>query len=41
MQTSQCPQCGSPVGGCDHQLVDGVTPATDLERQFSGLGIGS
>ena len=41
MQTSQCPQCGSPVGGRDHQLVDGVTPATDLERQFGGLGIGS
>jgi hypothetical protein len=40
MQTSVCPQCGSPVGGRNRQLVDGVTPATDLERQFGGLGIG-
>jgi hypothetical protein len=28
-------------GGRDHQLVDGVTPATDLEHQFGGLGISS
>jgi hypothetical protein len=41
MQTSQCPQCGSPVGGRDHQPVGGVTRATDLELQFGGLGIGS
>jgi len=37
MQTSQCPQCGSPVGGQDHQAVEGVTRATDLEAQFGGL----
>ena len=41
MQTSQCPQCGSPIGGHGHRPVDGVTHATDLERQFGGLGIGS
>ena len=34
METSQCPQCGSPVGGRDHRAIDGVRPATDLERQF-------
>jgi hypothetical protein len=27
--------------GCDYQHVDSVTCATDLERQFGGLGIGS
>jgi AAA domain len=41
METSQCPQCGSPIGGHDHQFVNGVTSAMDLERQFGGLGIGS
>jgi hypothetical protein len=39
METSQCPQCGSPVGGHDHRPLGGVTPATDLERQFGGIGI--
>ncbi|TVY17442.1 E3 ubiquitin-protein ligase [Lachnellula arida] len=39
MQTSRCPQCGSPVGGQNHQAVGGVTRATDLEEQFAGLGI--
>jgi hypothetical protein len=37
METSQCPQCGSPVGGRDHQAVGGVRLATDLERQFGEL----
>ena len=39
METSQCPQCGSPVGGRDHQAISGVRPATDLELQFGGLRI--
>jgi len=39
METSQCPQCGSPVGGHDHRAIGGVRPATDLERQFGGLRI--
>ncbi|KAG9247660.1 hypothetical protein BJ878DRAFT_580600 [Calycina marina] len=39
METSQCPQCGSPVGGHDHQAIGGVRPATDLERQFGGVRI--
>lgn len=38
METSVCPQCGSPVGGHDHQAVDGVRHATDLERQFGESG---
>ena len=39
MQTSRCPQCGSPVGGSNHEAVGGVRHATDLEQQFGGLGI--
>ena len=39
METSQCPQCGSPVSGHDHQAIGSVTPATDLERQFGGVRI--
>jgi hypothetical protein len=39
METSQCPQCGSPVGGRDHEAVGGVTRATDLDREFGGLRI--
>jgi hypothetical protein len=31
MKTSQCPQCGSPVGSHDHQAISGSRPATDLE----------
>jgi len=34
--TSRCPQCGATIGGTDHDLADGVTPATELERRFSG-----
>lgn len=39
METSQCPQCGSPVGGRNHEAVGGVTLATDLEQQFGGVRI--
>ncbi|TGO16135.1 hypothetical protein BPAE_0516g00020 [Botrytis paeoniae] len=39
METSQCPQCGSPVGGHNHQAIGSVRPATDLELQFGGIRI--
>jgi hypothetical protein len=39
METSKCPQCGSRVGGQDHQAVGGVTRATDLDLQFGGLRV--
>jgi hypothetical protein len=39
METSQCPQCGSPVGGHDHRTVSGVRPATDLEHQLGGFTV--
>lgn len=35
MQTSQCPQCDSPVDDHNHQAVEKVTRATDLKAQFS------
>ncbi|KFY98406.1 hypothetical protein V500_01697 [Pseudogymnoascus sp. VKM F-4518 (FW-2643)] len=38
METSQCPQCGSPVGGRNHQAVGGVTLATDLSYNLVVLG---
>ncbi len=37
MATSTCPQCGSPVGGTNHQAVEGVRRADDLEEQFGRL----
>lgn len=39
MQTSVCPQCGSPVGGSEHRSVGGVTRAEDLEGQFGRMAI--
>jgi len=40
MQTSVCPQCGSPVGGQDHQNVAGVTHAADMDARFADMRIG-
>jgi len=37
MKISQCPQCGSQVGGRNHQAVGGVRSAADLERQYNQL----
>lgn len=39
MQTSLCPQCGSPVGGQHHENVEGVTRATDMDAQFGRMMI--
>lgn len=39
MQTSVCPQCGSPVGGQSHQSVEGVTRAADMDAQFANMRI--
>jgi hypothetical protein len=39
METSQCPQCGSPVGGNNHEAIRGVRRATDLENQFGRVSI--
>jgi hypothetical protein len=32
MEQARCPECGAPVGGSNHQVVAGVTRATDMER---------
>ena len=37
MQASRCPQCGARVGGEAHDLVEGVTRATDLEEAFGNV----
>jgi hypothetical protein len=37
MQLATCPECGAPVGGQNHRTVEGVTRATDLERDFAQL----
>ena len=39
MQTSVCPQCGAPVGGRNHEAVEGVRAARDMDEQFGRLGI--
>lgn len=39
METSRCPQCGSPVGGSNHQAVGGVRRAIDMELEFGRLQI--
>ncbi len=31
MQQARCPECGAPVGGESHRLVEGVTRAVDME----------
>ncbi|MDI1487639.1 MAG: hypothetical protein OHK93_006909 [Ramalina farinacea] len=37
MQASRCPQCGARVGGQNHDLVEGVTRAADLEEAFGNV----
>ncbi|KAL4921521.1 hypothetical protein BDW62DRAFT_208480 [Aspergillus aurantiobrunneus] len=32
MQESLCPECGAPVGGRQHRVLEGVTRADDLEE---------
>lgn len=39
MEEAVCPQCGSQVGGREHRLTEGVTPARDLDDQFARLAL--
>ncbi|ESZ93857.1 hypothetical protein SBOR_5754 [Sclerotinia borealis F-4128] len=32
MEEARCPECGASIGGQDHQLVEGVTRAENMER---------
>ena len=39
MQRSVCPECGEAVGGQNHQAVEGVRHAHDLEVSFAQMGL--
>ena len=39
VETTFCPDCGSPIGGENHQTAAGVTLAEDLEQRLTELGI--
>ncbi|OKL63387.1 hypothetical protein UA08_01510 [Talaromyces atroroseus] len=39
MQRAVCPECGEPVGGQNHQAVEGVTHALDLENAFQQMNL--
>lgn len=32
MEEARCSECGAPIGGRNHQAVDGVARAEDMER---------
>ncbi|EEP82922.1 predicted protein [Uncinocarpus reesii 1704] len=39
MEEAMCPQCGSLVGGRQHEVAEGVTRARDLDDQFGRLTV--
>ena len=39
MEMATCPICGAMIGGQSHRAVDGVTRATELEREFERMGL--
>lgn len=39
MQRAACPECGAPVGGQHHQAAEGVTHASDMEREFARMNL--
>lgn len=38
MEQARCPECGSPVGGQNHNPAEGVRRADDIEGLAAGLG---
>ncbi|KAM5349087.1 hypothetical protein ACJ41O_008910 [Fusarium nematophilum] len=32
MEVARCPECGAPIGGTQHQALEGVSRAEDMER---------
>lgn len=38
-EQTRCPTCEAPIGGRDHQAVEGVSRADDLEQQLAGMAI--
>lgn len=37
MEEARCPQCNALIGGTEHQAVEGVRHAADLENELAGL----
>ncbi|CAH0045925.1 unnamed protein product [Clonostachys solani] len=38
MEQARCPECNAPIGGQNHQAVDGVRHATEIENLTRGVG---
>jgi len=38
MELARCPECQAPVGGANHQLVEGVQPSDEMEQLAEGMG---
>ncbi|CAG9977265.1 unnamed protein product [Clonostachys byssicola] len=38
MEQARCPECNAPIGGQNHQAVDGVRRAEEIERLTRGVG---
>jgi hypothetical protein len=39
MEAARCPQCNAPIGGRNHEYVQGVTHADDLEQRYGRMGL--
>lgn len=39
VEMSSCPECGALIGGRQHQTAEGVTSASDLERDFGRMSL--
>ncbi|KAF2500633.1 P-loop containing nucleoside triphosphate hydrolase protein [Lophium mytilinum] len=39
METARCPTCGETIGGRNHEAVEGVSRAEELEMEFARLSV--
>jgi len=39
MEEARCPTCGGRIGGRDHQAVEGVSRADDLEEELRNMRV--
>ncbi|KAJ6257390.1 hypothetical protein Dda_8279 [Drechslerella dactyloides] len=39
MQLGRCNECGAPIGGQEHEAVEGVNPDTELERRMADVTV--
>lgn len=37
MEEARCPTCNAPIGGTNHQAVEGVTRADDLDAEVARM----